>query len=402
MLKIIKPIALIIIGLITGLILYNKLGDNGSQHGNIQDSSIVKTARVQDLNDSGSQDESILANRHNAITRAVEDVSPAVVSVNVTKVRVRVQRNPYIDPFFREFFPEFFRDRRYQQYVQSVGSGFIISNDGYILTNHHVVENATEIIVAKYSGDEFAAEIIGSDPLSDVALLKIEGDVHHSVILGNSDNLIIGEWAIALGNPFGLFVKSRPTVTVGVVSATDRDFSRQQGRVYEDMIQTDASINHGNSGGPLCNASGEVIGMNAFIYTGDTGSSGFVGIGFAIPINRIKNIIDDLRNKRQVDRDIWIGLYVANLSRFLARQLNYTSTNGVYIVRIDKRSPAENAGIKLGDVITRINDRDIKNDRDAEEIILSTDLKVGDKLKLRIWRNGSEMNKTIILGKRIR
>ncbi|MEJ2055552.1 MAG: PDZ domain-containing protein, partial [Calditrichaceae bacterium] len=171
---------------------------------------------------------------------------------------------------------------------------------------------------------------------------------------------------------------------------------------YEDMIQTDASINHGNSGGPLCNANGDVIGMNTFIYTGNTGSSGFVGIGFAIPINRIKNIIDDLRNKRQVDRDIWIGLYVANLSRFLARQLDYPSIEGVYVVRIDKKSPAEDAGIKLGDIITRINGRDIKNDRDAEEVILSTDLKVGDELSLQVWRAGKTMNKTLILGKRNR
>jgi serine protease Do len=400
--KILKPIILIIIGLITGLILYNKLGVHEEKRGNVQDSSIVTTTYAQEVDNAGVADEMVSANRRNAITQAVEEVSPAVVSVNVTKVRVHVQRNPYIDPFFREFFPEFFGDRRYQQYVQSVGSGFIISNDGYILTNHHVVEDATEIIVAKYSGDEFPAEIIGSDPLTDVALLKINGNQHHAVVLGNSDDLIIGEWAIALGNPFGLFVKSKPTVTVGVISATDRDFSRQQGRVYEDMIQTDASINHGNSGGPLCNANGEVIGMNTFIYTGDTGTSGFVGIGFAIPINRIKNIIDDLRNKKEVDRDFWIGLYVANLSRFLARQLQYPTTNGVYVARIDKNSPAEDAGIKLGDIIIQINNREIRNDRDAEEIILSTDLKVGDELKLRIWRAGKEMNKTLILGKRNR
>ena len=399
--KILKPIILIVIGLITGLILYNKLGVHEEQQANFQDSSIVTTAHAQDI-DISEPDQTIAGSRQNAITRAVEEVSPAVVSVNVTKVRVRVQRNPYIDPFFREFFPEFYGDRRYQQYVQSVGSGFIISNDGHILTNHHVVEDATEIIVAKSSGDEYPAEIIGSDPISDVALLKIKGDNHHAIVLGNSDDLIIGEWAIALGNPFGLFVTSKPTVTVGVISATDRDFSRQQGRVYEDMIQTDASINHGNSGGPLCNANGEVIGMNTFIYTGDTGSSGFVGIGFAIPINRIKNVIDDLKNKRQVDRDIWIGLYVSNLSRFLARQLQYPSTQGVYVVRITKNGPAEDAGIKLGDIITAINDREVKTDRDAEDIISSTDLKVGDKLKLRIWRAGQEMDKTLILGKRNR
>ncbi|MEJ2543685.1 MAG: trypsin-like peptidase domain-containing protein [Calditrichaceae bacterium] len=398
--KILKPVILITIGLIAGLILYNLLGVNEETSGNIQDSSIVTSAHAQDIDNSDETDKTLSANRNNAITRAVEKVSPAVVSVNVTKVRLRVQRNPYVDPFFREFFPEFFGDRRYQQYVQSVGSGFIISSNGYILTNQHVVENATEIIVAKSSGDEYPAEIIGTDIITDVALLKIDGENHHSIALGNSDDLIIGEWAIALGNPFGLFVTSQPTVTVGVVSATDRDFSRQQGRVYEDMIQTDASINHGNSGGPLCNANGEVIGMNTFIYTGDSGTRGFVGIGFAIPINRITNIIDDLKNKNEVDRDIWIGLYVANLSRFLARQLQYPNTDGVYVARIAKNSPAEDAGIKLGDIIIRINDREIRNDRDAEEVISSTDLKVGDELKFRIWRSGKEMNKTLILGKR--
>ena len=399
--KIVKPVILIVVGMITGLILYNVFGVHDEQQVNNQDSSIVTTVHAQDL-DIVEPDETLAGSRQNAITRAVEEVSPAVVSVNVTKMRVRVQRNPYIDPFFKEFFPEYYGDRRYQQYVQSVGSGFIISKDGYILTNHHVVEDATEIIVAKSSGDEYPAEIIGSDPISDVALLKIDGDNHRAIALGNSDDLIIGEWAIALGNPFGLFVTSKPTVTVGVISATDRDFSRQQGRVYEDMIQTDASINHGNSGGPLCNANGEVIGMNTFIYTGDSGSSGFVGIGFAIPINRIKNVIDDLKNKRQVDRDIWLGLYVSNLSRFLARQLQYTSTQGVYVVRITKNGPAEDAGIKLGDIITAINDREVRTDRDAEEIISSTDLKVGDKLKLRIWRAGKEMDKILILGKRNR
>jgi len=396
--KVFGPVLYLLAGLVIGIIIFSQLQKSSPVSPPMDDSARMNNAFAQPVRyDEAIQDE-LEITRRNAITEAVAKVSPAVVSVNVTKIREVVQRNPfYVDPFFRELFPELFSDRRYQQYVSSVGSGFIISPEGHILTNEHVVENATEIIVAMGDAQEMKAEIIGTDPLVDVALLKIEGDNFPYVHLGDSDNLIIGEWAIALGNPFGLFVKSKPTVTVGVISAVDRDFSRQQGRVFEDMIQTDASINPGNSGGPLCNALGEVIGINTFIYTETRGS---IGIGFAIPINRVKRVVGDLKVQGTVDRNIWIGLYVSNLSRFLVRQLNFPSTAGVYVVRIDKGSPAEKAGIKLGDIITRINDRDIRNDKEAEAVILSTDLKVGDELNIRIWRDGKFRDVRLVLERR--
>lgn len=398
MMKVLGPVLYLLAGLVIGIIVFHQFQQFRPVSPTTDDSVRMSNAYAQQVRyDELIQSEPEVS-RRNAITEAVDKVSPAVVSVNVTKIREFVQRNPfYVDPFFRELFPELFSDRRYQQYVSSVGSGFIISPEGHILTNEHVVENATEIIIAMGDAQELKADIIGTDPITDVALLKIEGKNFPYVHLGDSDNLIIGEWAIALGNPFGLFVKSKPTVTVGVISAVDRDFSRQQGRVFEDMIQTDASINPGNSGGPLCNALGEVIGINTFIYTETRGS---VGIGFAIPINRVKRIIEDLKTQGIVDRNIWIGLYVSNLSRFLISQLNYPSTEGVYVVRIDKGSPAEKAGIKLGDIITRINDRDIRNDKEAEAVILSTDLKVGDVLNIRIWRDGKYKDVRLVLERR--
>jgi serine protease Do len=398
MMKVLGPVLYLLAGLVIGIIVFHQFQQSRPVSPTMDDSARMNNAYAQQVRYDGLIQDELEITRRNAITEAVDKVSPAVVSVNVTKIREFVQRNPfYVDPFFRELFPELFSDRRYQQYVPSVGSGFIISPEGHILTNEHVVENATEIIVAMGDAQEVKAEIIGTDPIVDVALLKIEGDNFPYVHLGDSDNLIIGEWAIALGNPFGLFVKSKPTVTVGVISAVDRDFSRQQGRIFEDMIQTDASINPGNSGGPLCNAMGEVIGINTFIYTETRGS---VGIGFAIPINRVKRIVEDLKTQGIVDRNIWIGLYVSNLSRFLVRQLNYPSTEGVYVVRIDKGSPAEKAGIKLGDIITRINDRDIRNDKEAEAVILSADLKVGDELKIRIWRDDKYRDVRLVLARR--
>jgi len=219
----------------------------------------------------------------------------------VTQMQEYRRRSPFStrDPVLREFFPELFKDYRYQQEVSSLGSGFIISSDGYILTNEHVVENATEIIITMTGGEKAEAQIIGTDPKSDVALLKIDLNSLQHVKLGNSDEVILGEWAIAAGNPFGLFeINNKATVTVGVISALNRDFGEMVGRIYQDMIQTDASINHGNSGGPLCNALGEVIGMNAFIYIDK--AEGSVGIGFAIPINRIKNLLEDLKKNKTI------------------------------------------------------------------------------------------------------
>jgi serine protease Do len=406
MLKILKPAVMILLGVVIGILVYHEFGVSVVDNEIKQDTSEVTFANAQNIVQTQYYQDEINQDRHNAITQAIQKVSPAVVSVNVTKVQEYVVTDPFFsnDPFFGPLF-----GRRVQGLVKAIGSGFLVSKDGYILTNEHVVQNATEIIVAKSDGGEFPAKLIGSDRAADVALLKIEGDDHAYIPFGNSDDLIIGEWAIALGNPFGLFVKSKPTVTVGVISATNRDFAKSQGRVYEDMIQTDASINHGNSGGPLCNSKGEVIGMNTFIITGkenqtvyERESAGFVGIGFAIPINRIARIMNDLKVSHGVDRDYWIGISVYNLSRYLSRLLNYPSSKGVYVAQIDKGSPAEKAGIELGDIITYINEREITNDNDATTYITSKDLKVGDRLKFKVWRKGKILDITVKLEKRNR
>ena len=231
--------------------------------------------------------QNIYDERHNAITKAVAKASPGVVGINVTAIE------EYTDPFFRffeddPFFRYFFGDRfKYRVPVRSLGSGFIISPDGYIVTNDHVVGNAKEIVVTLSTGEKYKARLVGRDPVSDIAVLKIDAKKNLPYLtLGNSDDVIIGEWAIAMGNPFGLFeLGNKPTVTVGVISAVKMNLHSVEGRVYRDMIQTDAAINSGNSGGPLLNALGEVIGINTVIYTPNQGN---VGVGFAIPINRAK------------------------------------------------------------------------------------------------------------------
>jgi serine protease Do len=217
--------------------------------------------------------------------------------------------------------------------------------------------------------------------------------------LGNSDDVVIGEWAIAAGNPFGLFeMYNNPTVTVGVISAIDRDFGDLgEGRIYQDMLQTDASINHGNSGGPLCNALGEAIGMNTFIYTGSIRSEGSVGIGFAIPINRIKKILDHLKKYHKVDRDFWVGLVVQNLSGIVAKKIGYNSTKGVLITSIDRGCPAEKSGIELGDIILKIDNNVISNDDDVFDVFYGSDLKVDDKIDILVWREGKEIKVTMEL-----
>ncbi len=397
--KIINPSIFILVGLLTGIYLFYQFGGNAGLVKSSGDSLIVSDiyAQTQTLD---SANEEIFKSRRNVITRAVEKISPAIVSVNVLQVREYVRRSPFRsrDPILREFFPELFKDRTYQQEIQSMGSGFIISDDGYILTNDHVVHDAKKIIVTMVGGTKADAELIGSDPTSDIALLQIDMHNLKYINLGNSDDVMIGEWAIAAGNPFGLFeINNNPTVTVGVISAMDRDFGEMEGRIYQDMIQTDASINHGNSGGPLCNALGNAIGMNTFIYSGGIYSEGSIGIGFAIPINRIKSILDDLKKYHKVDRDFWIGVKVQNLSGIIARKMGYDSTDGVLITSIDRGSPAEKSGLQLGDIILEIGGKKIANDQDVFDVVYGSDLKVGDDLELKLWREGQQKKLTMKL-----
>lgn len=396
-----RQFLLVAVGVIFGLLIYGTIDSLAKDdqkpvidEKNISDSlHPVTYQQVPTLNES----------RSTAITQAVGVVSPAVVSISVIKIQERVQRSPFSgDPFFERFFPEIYRDRVYRERVQSLGSGFVISKDGYIVTNDHVAGHGTQITVNTSTGDEYPATLVGRDFDSDIALLKVDDHVFRYVNFGDSDDLLIGEWVIALGNPFGLFKKNKPTVTVGVVSATDRDFGRvDEGRIYQDMIQTDAAINTGNSGGPLVNARGEVIGMNTFIFTGDKYASGSVGIGFAIPANRVKEIVGGIKENK-IDRDYWVGLSYLNLNRYVARQLGYPKDEGIYVSRIIRRSPAEKAGVELGDVILEINNIPVKDEGTIDMAMGSKYLNVGDILPLKVWRNGSVKNIEIVLEKRER
>ena len=259
--------------ILAGYYLVNKFP---SGNDDLNESFRVKSASVNSGDSFSTQqsDQSVSGSRQNAITRAVAELTPSVVGINVTSV-VQYSYDSWLtrDPVWRRFF----KPRIFEQEVVDLGSGFIISEDGYIVTNQHVVENSKTIIVTISSGEKHEARKIGEDKLTDIALLKIDGNGFKPVKLGNSDDIVIGEWAIALGNPFGLSVNynNKPTITVGVVSSLDMDFGEIEGeRVYQDTIQTDASINPGNSGGPLANSLGEIIGMNSFIFTKSEGSIG--------------------------------------------------------------------------------------------------------------------------------
>ena len=319
--------------------------------------------------------------RHNAITNAVAMVSDAVCGVNVTQKRQ--SRGGYLmnDPFFDWYF------RRRPQVIQSLGSGFLISSNGYILTNEHVVRDADQVVVVLPDGSEHEAEIVGMDPLTDIALAKIPGENHPYMQLGDSDDLIIGEWVIALGNPFGLFeYNSKPTVTVGVISAIDRDFGLMQERVYQDMIQTDAAINSGNSGGPLVNSLGYCIGMNTFIYTGDTGSRGSVGIGFAIPSNRLREIVAELQESGEVNRQWTTGLAVETVSQLEAKYLGLDPPYGLIITEVERNSPADQAGLQMYDIITEVNGKPVRDHLEIFKIIKEGYLRGGDSIKLKVFR----------------
>ena len=318
--------------------------------------------------------------RENAITRAVKNVSPAVVGINVTQVQEVRRRSPFDDPLWRNFFPELYRNRKMRRKVESLGSGFLISADGYVVSNHHVVENASEIVVTMTGGRRYNARLIGSDRETDVALLKIDGNDFPYIPFGRSDNLLVGEWVIALGNPFGLFkLNDTPTVTVGVISAIDRDWGRtEEGQLFLDMIQTDAAINRGNSGGPLVNAEGKIIGMNTFIYTGSQYSEGSVGIGFAIPVDRLKELVDEIRETGRVNREFWIGINdVQSLNPYIVAALKLKVKEGVIITQIESGSPAFRAGLRDEDVIIGLGNRAIRNRDEMIDALRNMDLKVG-------------------------
>ena len=327
--------------------------------------------------------------RRNAIVSAAERAGPATVSITVVKRQVVRRRGlpgaMLEDEFFERFFRGYFPERSYERQYESYGSGVIIDGDGYLLTNDHVVHNAAAVRVMLTDGREFDGRVLGGDPQFDLAVVKIDGDDLPVAPLGNSDGLMIGEWAIAVGNPFGQLLNDRqPTVTAGVVSAVHRDIQAEgQGQgVYKDMIQTDAAINPGNSGGPLVNSRGEVIGINTFIFSSGGGS---IGIGFAIPINIAKQIINELIEYGRI-RDAWVGIQVQDLTAAIARGLGVEDVRGVLASFVEPESPAARAGIRAGDVIVGVNGDPVDNVRRARRAIFGA--RVDDVVTLTILRKG--------------
>ena len=333
----------------------------------------------------------ISKSRETAITRAIEKVGPAVASINVEQHISSVSYDPFFGFMYpREIYP-----------MKSSGSGVVISPDGFVMTNHHVIENADKVTVTLSGGDEYEAEIIGSDETSDLALIKLSGSDFPYAELANSDDLLIGEWVIALGNPFELFsISNKPSASVGIISATNMDFGMQKsGKILQDMIQTDAAINPGNSGGPLVNAMGQVIGINTFIFTDYEHFRGSVGIGFAIPINSARRIAEELRMTGEIDRGYSTGLIVQSVTRSISRYLDIPFVKGVIIVEINQGSPADMTGLEPGDVILSVNGEDVNKPSDIRTVILENDFRSGDKVTLQIFRNGNYKKVKMRLGK---
>jgi serine protease Do len=324
-------------------------------------------------------------NRANAIVYATSRVAPSVVGIVVTQIQV--VQNPYTgDNFFEFFFGHQLNPQRYRS-IENIGSGFVISDGGMILTNYHVVKNAARLYVNFPDGSRVEGKIVGVDEKSDIAVISARGSGYIPAALGNSDRCLIGEWSIALGNPFLNFINdARPTVTVGVISAINRNFAPSEGVYYQGMIQTDASINSGNSGGPLVNSAGEVIGINSFIYTGSAANTGSIGIGFAIPINRAQRVAEELiaHGSR---RPVWTGITVQDMNRAVATALNHkNSDGGVVVVGVKPNSPGEAAGIKPGDIIHKMHGRPIMSSADLDGFFI--DYFVGDTVEIRAVRNG--------------
>ena len=322
-----------------------------------------------------------------------EKVKPAVVNISTTKTfkgrggfGMPFGKSPFSGPFGDDFFDRFFGDTPQRQFKQrSLGSGFIISNDGYIFTNNHVVEQADKIVVKVSDEQEYEAKIIGTDAKTDIALIKIKPNNSLPVVeIGDSDKVKVGEWVIAIGNPFGL----EQTVTAGIVSAKGRVIGAGP---YDNFIQTDASINPGNSGGPLFSMDGRVIGINTAIVAQGQ------GIGFAIPINMAKGILVDLKTKGKVTRG-WLGISVQDISEDIAKNLNHKNRSGAIVSDVFKGDPADLAGIKLGDVIIEINGKAIKDTHDL--LLTIAALHVGDKVAIKVIRDGKEMMFSVIVSER--
>ena len=318
-----------------------------------------------------------------------DKLMPSVVNISTTQT-VRSTTNQYPFQFppgspFGEMFKDF--ERPTERKASSLGSGFIIDTKGTVITNNHVISGADDILV-KVGDKEFKAKVIGADPYMDIAVLKIEAeDQFKPVRFGDSDKARVGDWAVAIGNPFGL----GGTVTAGIISARNRDINLTR---YDDFIQTDASINQGNSGGPLFNLKGEVIGINTAIIA--PGQSGSIGIGFAIPANAASNVIDQLIKFGETKRG-WLGVRIQEVTKEIAEVEKLKKPQGALVASVGQKSPADKAGIKAGDIILNFDGKKIDTMRTLPKVVASTE--VGKSVELKIWRYKKLISKRLILGR---
>jgi len=318
--------------------------------------------------------------------KVAEEAGPAVVSIEA-KGKQSMGIDPYFEDFFRRFFGEIPQQNRE---FQSLGTGFIFDEEGYIITNYHVVENASNINVTMTNDNSFEAKYIGGDSDLDLAILKIETDRKlPTVELGDSDNLKIGQWAIAIGNPLGF----SHTITTGVVSAFNRKIQKPDGSgYYVDLIQTDAAINPGNSGGPLLDIHGRVIGINTVIVNPTQG----VNLGFAIPINLAKRFAYSLIEDGSFQR-AYLGVYYGDVNESLQKALGLKVSKGAYINDVVDGSAADKAGIKAGDVITKVGNNDIEDGAELASVLLT--YKAGEEVTITVNRNGEKLELNVVLGK---
>lgn len=396
-----KPLFYILIGI---SLLFCSCTQNSSSDTEAVDSTAAQSVMVSQDNTpslaspetNDNTGDNINNSRHNAITKAVEKVSPAIVSITVTEVRQGGRRLA-----FDEFYGFFLAPQ--EREFSSMGSGFIISEDGLIVTNEHVADkSATKIVVSLTDGSQYEAKILGADELADLALLKINADRKFPFVkFGDSDQVMVGEWALAIGNPFGLFEAAQPSVTVGVVSALHRDFrpDPNQPRVYLDMIQTDAAINRGNSGGPLVNSAGEVIGVNTFIYTGGT-SSGFVGLGFAIPSNRVQKIIEQLASTGEVSIPYNPGMETTEMTYQLVRKYNLPQYPGLLVTSVNKDGPAFECGIVPGDIILKVGDERVQSKMHMNALF--REYAEGDTMRIELLRKVDGKNQRFAANMKLR
>ncbi len=327
----------------------------------------------------------------NSFADLAEKLMPSVVNIASTQT-IKTTSNPFKNfqfppgSPFEDMFKEF--NRPTERQATALGSGFIIDKKGIIVTNNHVIQGAEDIIVSVNGSIEYKAKVIGTDPYMDLAVLQIESDEKFEpVSFGDSDNARIGDWVIAIGNPFGF----GGTVTSGIISSRNRDIGLTR---YDDFIQTDASINQGNSGGPLFNLDGKVIGINTAIIA--PGASGSIGIGFAIPSNSASKVIDQLIKFGETKRG-WLGVRIQEVTKEIAEVEKLEKPEGALVASVSENSPADKAGIKAGDIILEFDGKKINTMRALPKLVAQTE--VGKKVQLKIWRNRKLISKKVLLGR---